>query len=300
MDTTELKSPGVVAGRPDRATLAVFALLVLIGGSNAVAVRFSNFELPPLWGAGFRFLSAAAIFWLIVLVRRIPVPRGRTLGQITLFGLISIGAAYAGLYWGLVRISAGLTMAVLAFVPLITFFLAILHGQERFRWRGLLGALVSLVGIFVAVRSRLDGGFHLPSLLAVAAAAVLIAEGNVYFKTIPRTDPLAANAVGTTAGSGLLLAVSLLVGETWSIPAAGETWTAYLYLVLIGSVLLFYLYLFVLGRWTASATSYAFLLFPISTVIIAALLAGEAITAGFVAGVVLVMAGVWVGALQRD
>jgi hypothetical protein len=31
--------------------LLAFTLLVLVGGSNAVAVKFSDFELPPFWGA---------------------------------------------------------------------------------------------------------------------------------------------------------------------------------------------------------------------------------------------------------
>ena len=42
---------GAATGRPDRLTLIAFALFVLIGGANGVAVCFSNFELPPFWGA---------------------------------------------------------------------------------------------------------------------------------------------------------------------------------------------------------------------------------------------------------
>jgi drug/metabolite transporter (DMT)-like permease len=296
---TASQSTGAGDQGPDRATLAVFALLVVIGGSNAVAVRFSNLELPPFWGAGARFAAAAFVFWLVALARRTPVPRGRTLVQILVFGLISVGSSYALLYWGLLRVSAGLTMTVLAFVPLLTFFLAILQRQEDFRGRGLLGALISLAGILIAVRSRLEGGLHMPSVLAVAAAAGFIAEGNVFFKTIPRTDPVVTNAIATTGGTVFLLIVSRIAGEPWSAPAGSDTWTAYLYLVLIGTVGLFYLYLFVLDRWTASATSYAFLLFPVSTVVLAALIEGENITVEFLAGLALVIVGVWVGVLRR-
>ena len=238
------------------------------------------------------------MFWVAVLFRKIPIPKGRTLVQIFVFGLLSVGIAYALLYRGLLQVSAGLTMTTLAFVPLVTFFLAILHGRESFRWRGLFGALVSIAGILVAVRSRLGEGIHLPSLLMVAAAACVMSEGNVFFKFIPRTDPVMTNALATTSGAFLLFVISRLAGETWSVPVDGETWAAYLYLVLVGSVLLYYLYLFVLSRWTASATSYAFLLFPISTVIIAAVISGEAVTINFILGVVLVMVGVWVGVLR--
>lgn len=59
------------AGLSGRAALIAFVLFVLVAGSNAVAVRFSDVELPPFWGAAARFGAAALIFWAIVRVRRI-------------------------------------------------------------------------------------------------------------------------------------------------------------------------------------------------------------------------------------
>jgi drug/metabolite transporter (DMT)-like permease len=88
----------------DNTTLVAFAVLILIGGSNAVAVRFSNQELPPFWGAAARFLLAALIFWVILLVRRAALPRGRALLGAVLYGTLAIGVAYALLYWGLLRL----------------------------------------------------------------------------------------------------------------------------------------------------------------------------------------------------
>jgi drug/metabolite transporter (DMT)-like permease len=61
---------------------------------------------------------------------------------------------------------------------------------------------------------------------------------------------------------------------------------------------MFYLYLTVLSRWMASATSYSFLLFPVVTVPLAAFLAGEVITATFVIGGALGLLGVWLGAIS--
>jgi drug/metabolite transporter (DMT)-like permease len=56
--------------------------------------------------------------------------------------------------------------------------------------------------------------------------------------------------------------------------------------------------LLVVRKWTASATSYAFVLFPVSTMLLGAWIADEPITGQGVAGAILVMSGVWFGALS--
>jgi hypothetical protein len=52
---------------PDTLTLGAFVVLVVLGGGNFLAVRMSNLELPPFWGAGLRFGVAAALFGAIAL-----------------------------------------------------------------------------------------------------------------------------------------------------------------------------------------------------------------------------------------
>jgi drug/metabolite transporter (DMT)-like permease len=284
--------------KPDLTTLIAFLFVVIIGGSNAVAVRFSNLELPPFWGAALRFSAAALVFWIIVFAFRIKIPKGREFVGAMIFGIFSIGMSYAFIYWGLVQLQAGLAMVVLAFTPLMTFFLAILHGLEKFRWRGFAGALIAISGILNIVRGSLGTDIPVLSLLAIAAGALSISEGNVYYKFIPNNHPLVVNAIAVSTGALLLLLLSLFTGEVWTLPDTASALVAVSYLVLIGSVLLFYLYLFVLSRWTASATAYSFLLFPISTFIIAAWLMDESITPAFVLGGILVLIGVWLGAIS--
>lgn len=48
-------------------------------GTNFVAVRFSNQELPPFWGAGLRFAAAALVLSAAAALGRFPLPRGRAL-----------------------------------------------------------------------------------------------------------------------------------------------------------------------------------------------------------------------------
>jgi len=286
---------GLSAGGTDRRTVLAFLLQVLFAGGNAVAIRVSNSALPPLWGAVLRAGGAALIFWAIVALRHMVLPRGRALQGAVLYGLVGIGVPYALLYWGLQRVPAGLGAPVLALIPLMTLLFASIHHLEQLHWRAVVGAAVATVGVVIGLGGGASGTLHIPSVLALVAGTAFIAESGVIFKLFPKSHPVVTNAVASGVSAPILIVVSWLAGEKWSLPSTAATWAAVGYLVLFGSVAMFVLYLHVLARWTASAASYSFLLIPVATVLIAALLLGEAIRPAFVVGTALVLAGVWVG-----
>jgi drug/metabolite transporter (DMT)-like permease len=289
----------VTQARPDPATLAAYATMILIAGSNFVAVRFSNEELPPFWGATLRFAIACALFFSVMRWRGAVLPRGRALAGVAIYGALGFGAFYALMYWALVSVPAGLASVLVALVPLLTFFLAIAHGLERFRLRGVAGALIAVAGIAVVFVEQLGGAVEVAPLLACIAAAACAAESAVLAKLFPRVDPAATNAVGMLSGLAILAPLSLVAGEIWTMPQRTDTILAVTYLTTIGSVGLFALFLYVLRRWTATATSYLLVLSPLVTVAVASLLAGERISPQFAVGGVLVGVGVYIGALSE-
>jgi drug/metabolite transporter (DMT)-like permease len=296
MRRTVYSAGGLAAALSGRAAWIAFVLFVLLAGGNAVAMRFSNGELPPFWGATIRTGGAAAVFWLIVLARRLALPKGRALLGTLLYGVIAIGASYALAYWALVRVQAGTASVFLAFIPLLTLFLAAAHGLERLSWRGVIGALIAVAGIFVVVGGRLGTAGTVPLFLALIASPICMAEGAVIFKLLPGGDPITTNAISFSTGALMIGGLSLAEGEKWILPTAASTWGAVAYLVAIGSVAVFYLYLFVLARWPASRTAYGFVLLPLASIAISAWLTGEVITASLIAGAALVLAGAWFGA----
>jgi drug/metabolite transporter (DMT)-like permease len=82
------------------------------------------------------------------------------------------------------------------------------------------------------------------------------------------------------------------------LPRRPETWAAMAYLVVIGSVVVFLLYLIVLRYWTASRASYGFVVIPFVTIVLSAWLDNEPVGVGLVLGGLLVLAGVYIGALH--
>ena len=285
--------------RPGALTFSAFAAVVMLGGLNFLAVRVSNIELAPFWGAGLRFSLAAVVFVAIAAGLRLEIPRGRQLALTAAYGFFVVTLSYALMYWALVRVTAGTTTVILAMVPLLTSLLAASQRLERLTARTMLGATIAFAGI-VWMTVGPDGlAIPLDGLIAIIVAAVVIGQSVIFGKRVSSNHPVMTNAVGMTFGAPLLLAFSSIVGEPWTIPSSAGTFLAIGYLVLLGSVGLFILTLLVVRRWTASATSYAFVLFPVVTMLAEALLLGEALTVRAVLGALVVMSGVWFGAFSR-
>jgi drug/metabolite transporter (DMT)-like permease len=286
---------------PDRLTLAAFAGFILLSGSAAIAVRYAYQELAPFWLGFMRFGLSGLIFWVLVLTQRIPIPRGRALAGAAVFGTLSVGVTFIFYAWGLVETPASVFAIIVSLMPLLTLFFASAHRIERISSRGLIGALIAVAGIIVILGSSLRSGVQFSPLhfLSIFIGAACLAESGVIGKLIPRSHPIAINAIAMTVGAPMLLAASLITGESKSLPISPGIWLTLIYLVVCGSTV-FTLYLFVLSRWTASGASYAFVLNPIVTILLAAILVGEPITWIFLAGGALVLSGVWVGALAPN
>jgi drug/metabolite transporter (DMT)-like permease len=271
--------------------------VVLLGGANSVAIRFSNVELPPFSGAAARFAAAALLMFAAMLFLRLPFPKGRALAGIVVFGVVNFGLSYALIYWGLLEVQAGLAQVVIAIAPLATFFLALAHRQESWQLRPILGSLLAITGIAVVFGEQVSAAVPVLPLLAIVGAAICAAEATVLAKGLPPVHIVSLNAVAMAVGTAFLAALALVAGERVTVPTRLDTWLAFWYLVLVGTVVVFLLFLFVVRRWTASGTSYAFVLSPFVTVAIGVWLAHETVTWTFLVGGAFVLVGVYVGAL---
>jgi len=285
-------------GLPDRLTLLAFLGVVVVAGANIVAVRFTNEDVPPFFGAGLRFGIAGLLLLTVAGFRRIPLPTQRALVGTTLYGLLAFGGSMALGYWALVSLPTGVAGLIIASVPVLTLFLARIHGLEPFRWRGLVGGLLTIAGIAILLSGSVEASVPIGSALAMLGAALCLAEASIVVKRFPPCHPVTFNGLGMTIGAAVLLLVSLASSESWALPPREMVWLAVGYMVLIGSVGLFAMYLYVLKGWTASGASYQFVLIPFVAAVLGAWILGETISGGFVVAGLIVLTGVYVGALS--
>ena len=281
----------------DNKSLIAFILVVLLGGSNSVAIRFSNLELAPFWGAFLRLMPAALIYWAILLLRKIDLPTLKDSAVIAINGFVSTGIGFALLYWGLQTVPVSLATVVISTGPLFTLILAVLHRLEKFRLQSLIGGLIAFSGLAIAINAQPGSRELIPGIIALLIGALISAEGNIIFKIYSvNSTPVSINALSLFSAAIFLGIASFFAKEAWNLPSTTTGWTALAYLILFGSVLMFYLFVYVLTRWTASAASYSILLFPLVATVFAALLANETVTFPFILGGTIVLVGVWVGA----
>lgn len=282
----------------ERVVLVAFVTSALLAGGNSVAIRFTNRELPPLWGAGLRFLLAAILLMAIMVALRQAIPRGGALTGALLYGLFQFSGAFGLYHYALVRVHAGFGQTVLALVPLATLLLAVVQRQERLRAAAVVGTLLGLAGVVLISRDPLRESVPLLSVFALLGSVLCFAEAAVLVRRIPPTHPVAMNAVGMAVSAIVLVGASLLLGEPHTLPHRVATWVALGYVSAVGSVVVFLLYVFVLQHWPASRAAYLLVLVPFATVVLSARLDDEPVSIGLVLGGLLVLTGVYIGALR--
>jgi drug/metabolite transporter (DMT)-like permease len=275
--------------------IGVFFTIVLLGGFNGIGIHFTVQELSPFWGAALRFGPAAVLMLLLMVIKKLPLPRGKAWLGAVLFGFFNFGGSYALIYYGLQTVQAGMGQVIMALVPVFTLLFAVAHRQETFRWRGLLGSLLAMVGIAFVFQEELHANIPLLSILAIVLGAIFIAEGNVVIKFFPHSDPITTNVVGLTVGTIFLFGLSLLKGEPLVLPVQTTTWAALIYLVIFGTSILFLLVLNLLKVWSASATAYIFVVLPFVSLAGSAWLANEKLSPILLVGAMLVIAGTLIG-----
>jgi drug/metabolite transporter (DMT)-like permease len=284
--------------RADRITLIAFLLAVGFGGLGTVFVRVTLREIPPMWGGALRFTTAAVILLVIVRWRGIERPRGRALIGAVLFGLLGMGLSTLLIYRSLVSTPAGVAQVMLALVPLETLLFAVAVRLEGFRWEGLFGSAIAIVGVAVVFGDQLGDNVPLVGLLAILGAGLSISSTTVALKWFPANHPLAAASVALPMGAALFWIASFVFDEPHVLPSSPAVWAALTWLTFVGTLGVMLLFLFVIGRMSASKASYQFLLMPLVTVVASAVVNGEQISPAFIVGGAIVLLGVYVGIVR--
>ena len=183
-----------------------------------------------------------------------------------IYGLLAFAGAYGCLYWAMQEVPAGVARRRAGDRPAAD---AAARGR-RTGWSGsarraLAGALIAVAGSALIFFQPGSVDFGWGSFVLLVVAALAAAESVVISKRVGPEHPVMMNFVAMSAGAAVLLVVAALAGESLTLPEAGKTQLAVAYLG-VATVALFLFVLVVVQRWTASSTSYVFVLMPVVAV----------------------------------
>jgi len=280
-----------------RLMVSVFLLLCLIWGTTWAAIKIGLEGVPPFTGAALRFALAAAILFALGLARGIRFGRSRVERRLWVVnGLMGFAVSYGVVYWAEQWIPSGLASVLFATYPLMVAILGhFILPEERI---GLVEAFAILVGfggvgvIFSEDLTALGG-----QRVALGAAVMLLSPiaAAVSSVSIKRwgggIDPASLSAPPMTIAAALLGSAAWGFERERAVVWDGAAVGALLYLAVMGSVVTFSLYYWLLARIPAKRMALIAYLIPVVAVIIGTL-RGEQLTPRVLTGAALVIGAV--------
>jgi drug/metabolite transporter (DMT)-like permease len=268
-----------------------FIVCCTIWGSTFLFIRMGNATTPPVWAATVRLSLAASLFTLITFALRAPWPRGAQLRAALWFGVVDFGVSLPLLYWGEQRVPSGIAAVLFATIPLTTSLFARAAGLERLRPRIIIASLVAIVGVALLFSSSLSGRWEASRLVAVCLAASTAALAGVLLKRAPGANPFATNAWAHGVGAVMCFVASRCLGEVQALPR-GAAWLPIWYLTLVGSLVAFATFTWLIAHWPVTRISFVAVIVPV-----VALLLGMAVLHEHPGGLALLGSVVILGAV---
>ena len=268
---------------------AALLLLGLIWGASFLSIRIALNEIGPLSVVVHRTGWAAVLLWLVVFVRRSPVPRSAGVwGALVVMGLLNNVIPFALMAWAQLYVETGLTAILNATTSVFAVLLAALFfADERLDLQKFIAVLIGFAGVVLAMGP--DALLSLdPSSLAqfaVLLGAFSYACAGVWARrNLKGLRPEVAAAGMVTSGFLTILPVAWAVEGPISLSLSVTTWSAIAYYSVIATGLAYLLYYRILAEAGAGNLLIVTLIVPPVSVALGALVLSEKLGPGALLG----------------
>ena len=272
-------------------------LFAILWASASTATKTGLASAQPLILAIVRFGVAALIMLFIShVIKGHRLPAGKEWRQLAVYGLLNI-TIYLGLYvLAMKTVTAGIGALAVATNPVFISLMSVFILKKKLTLPVILGILICMTGIFCAAFPLLmDAEISLQGLLIILLSMLSYSVGAIYYasKSWTSLDLFTINGWQTLIGGVLLLPFALTF---YSGPANQfdlSFWISVLWLAIPVSIVAVLLWLYLLQTDAVNAGLWLFLC-PLFGILTAALLVGDQINLYTIAGVVLVISGLFV------
>ena len=282
---------------------AAYIAVILIWTTTPLAVKWSGEGPGFLLGALGRMGLAAVVCVLLLLVLRVPFAWHGTARRAYLAASIAVYGAMLCVYWAAQHVPSGLISVLFGLTPVVTaVFERWLLDQRGYSGARLGGTLLAIAGLAVIFGGGTEIGPRAIEGMSVLVLGVFInAFSMVLLKRYNHAlAPLAVATGSLVIGAALLLLTWIVLdGALPAAPVPARAAASIVYLGVVGSVLGFPLFYYLLKRTPASAVALLTLITPVTALLLGNTVNHEPITPPVWAGTALVLAGLgihqWAG-----
>ena len=283
----------------------VWLILCGIWGSTWLFIKLGLTDLPPFTFAGIRFVLASLILTLMILARGVRWPRTRfDWILIAVSGALQFALNYGLVFWGEQHISSGLAAVLQSTFPVFGFLIAHMYlPYERMTTAKLIGVLLGFCGVVVIFSDQLTiaGRMALLGSVALVASAFFGSYSNVLVKAYgQKIDPQVLAAGQMICGFPPLLILGLLTeGNPFRFHWTWMAIVSLAYLVIVGSVVAFALYYWLVRHMDVTNTMLIALVTPVVAVILGMIVLHEKLNWRLFAGGACIISGIGLIILQK-
>ncbi len=278
-------------------TLGAYVLMCAIWGTTWLAIRVSLHSLPPIFGAGIRFIVAGIALYSVAMFR----PRSSDAFPwklVLVLAAFLFGLNYLLTYYSETRLDSGLVSVLFGTLPFFVFaFAALAH--EKTTPRIWIGTTIGFLGVgVISLTSQIQASPL--AALAVIGAAASSAFANVYAKRHSHHDPLRTLPPAMLI-AGVIMTIEGIPTEHPSLhdALAPSSIASVLYLALAGSGIAFFLNFWLLQRIEVWKVGLSSLIIPVIAVVVGIVFGGEQGSLREFLGGALVIAGMWLALSPR-
>jgi drug/metabolite transporter (DMT)-like permease len=279
----------------------------VVWGSTYLGIRFAVETLPPFLMGGARFLAAGLILYAWLRVTGTAAPLRASWRHAAIAAALLLGIGNGGVNVAEQKVPSGLTALIIAGTPVwFALFDWLRPGGVRPTLQTTLGIAVGFAGVTMLVGSRTGlrgGGADITGIVILVAASMAWAIGSLYAKYSPKPEsPLMTAAQQMIAGGVILLLAGLAVGEAASFEmsqVSARSALAFVYLTIVGSLVGFTAYAWLLKATTpARASTYAYVN-PVIAVFLGWAFGGETLTGRMLVAAAVIVTGVIIITTRR-
>ncbi len=273
--------------------LLAYIAVVIVWSTTPLGVKWSGDGLSPVIGAFARIALATLAAWAIAKAMRIEVPWNKQAVKAYLFANIGWSGGLIAVYIAATELSSGLISVMFGLSPIVSALVGrYLLPDIQFGIMQWFAALLGIAGLVVVFQGELvQAGGHYWAIMLVLWAVFCFCLSSVLIKRLDAgLHPLSQTAGSLTCALPLYGIAALILSDGHFEPTT-KALGAIVYLGLIGSLVGFLCYFYILKKLPPTTVALTPLVTPVFALMLGNWLNNEAITESILLGAGCILAG---------